>query len=126
MRQCKMKNKESGARERIAPAQNRICCCLSDKVDALEYYKEEKSQIESKIRRIKGTEYRCNGTAFVTFNSRAQAEKAREDFPKFVAQPNKFWNKYLSINQWTAHRAPERSDIIWENMVYTGRERLRR
>ena len=114
-------NKLKSKRAKITKGKK--CLCFGKQVDAEDYHREKKSRTNRLIKKIKASEYRSSGIAFVTFSNMKTARTAKTEFSEFQKLPNQFWNKYLHIEAWEIYQAPSRSNIIWANQRYSSSDR---
>lgn len=87
------------------PVQAQLSCFTCQKVDALEYYKEEEARLAGQVSRLRASALNEPlGIAFITLNSAQEAQHVILHF-----RPGTYRDWHLTF-------APAPSDIFWENL----------
>lgn len=109
-------NNKNGKRATIKQG-NACLCWKREVVDAVNHYKKKIQEIDRIIPKLKNHGFRENtGIAYVTFGSKEIQQKAMKDFNFLKANPIRFLNKQLKIQNWKIEKCSSPSDIIWRNL----------
>ncbi|XP_055630167.1 calcium permeable stress-gated cation channel 1 [Toxorhynchites rutilus septentrionalis] len=87
------------------PVKAKLSCFSCQKVDALEYYKQEETKLAGQVSRLRASALNEPlGIAFITLNSAQEAQHVILHF------------KPGTYREWNLTYAPAPSDIFWENL----------
>ena len=100
-----------------------FCCCCSNKLDAMEYYGDEKQRLLDEFEKEK-TEALKNplGIAFVTLKTYQMSKDIHDEFKKTIFTcwkarvPPSSLSSILKPENWNVSYAPVPEDIYWENL----------
>ncbi|XP_029281648.1 CSC1-like protein 1 [Cottoperca gobio] len=108
-----------------------LCCCASEKVDAIEFYStKEKDLLEEVRKQAELVPERPLGMAFVTLQTEAMAKYILKDFNALkcggtscfcgrTPQPS-FNSGSLKVNKWSVSFAHHPKNVFWENLSVRG------
>lgn len=124
------------------------CCSEIDLEAELSKLENEKMNLNSKLKQIidntnSGNSDRFSGAVILTFNTIEEYERYYDMFPqsalgsifyyikRFLTRTSKDFSKRsyqenLNLDVFDVHRAPEPSDIIWENLEFSSFQRIMR
>ena len=100
-----------------------FCFCCSNKLDAIEYYGEEKQKLLDEFETEKNEALKNPlGIAFVTLKTYQMSKDVHDDFKKTIFTcwkarlPQTSLSGILKPENWNVSYAPVPEDIYWENL----------
>ncbi|RUS84971.1 hypothetical protein EGW08_007282 [Elysia chlorotica] len=118
---CEMELLNTGERTQMHPFFCGHCCCCCTKVDAINFYQQEESELKKACEEEKVTSYhKPLGISFISLASDSQAHRIHRDFQtscKGVHNPQmSSLYQELGVQNWVIHFAPSPENICWENL----------